>query len=138
MISFILSIYDSTLSRCIMIAAINDTNFSFFISLHTLCKTWVLPRSASIIQWFVNICLLNVKGRGSGIDVLVKWKSKSTGTAVLAGLRSLRKYGILDRESRSVDQLRPCAHRLLCKPRCKCLSHLPSFPCSTDLSLVKE
>lgn len=84
----IVSIWFNTLSSMYYcMTTIDDTIFSISISLHTLCKIWVLFRSASIIQSFVNICLLNVKGRGGGgIDVLVKWKSKSTGTAVLAGL----------------------------------------------------
>lgn len=104
--------------------------------MHIMRKYSLSITSASIIQSFVNICLLNAKERRGGVDGLVKWKSKSMGTAVLA-LRSLRKsaeFSIVNHDRRTTPT---CALRptVVQGWDANAMSHLPSFPCSTDLSL---
>lgn len=87
------------------------------------------------------------KRGGGGVDGSVKWKSKSTGTAALSRVyvrdRCARpEFSIVIHDRRTTPTRahpppRPSAPRgrVVQTPACKCLSHLPSSPCSTDLSL---
>lgn len=111
-----------------MSAAINKFSLTsplFYILFRM--RVYRLLRIATIIQSFVNICLLNVKGRGAGSTALLNG-NRNRRARPSSRLQSLRKAGILDRESQSTYGLRPRATPAVVQAEMQMRVTLTKFP----------